>query len=844
MVYPNFSGKNLQGRSFEGQNLTNANFSDANICGVNFSRAILTGANFSNAKAGLRFWQKVVLTLVALSGSTFLGLGSLVFIFCGAVLFPYSLGSSDGGDPIIQESSIIAAGAFIVFFATIVLFGKGLKEASAALIVMGMLFGLLMGSLSGTTAGWVAGIVSMNISVWFGVAMLSLMPIALSGVAQIAGLRAMFLAVGLAWLSGIIGTILGIETTKEVGTLIAGSTELPQKITAIVDDAQEAGLIISSAIALISGYVAWRSWYGDRRFIAISKAVVAFSAIGGTNFRQADLRDADFRGATLHSTDFSNAILTRTNFYGVKKLDRAILNNTILDNLEVRKLLTSGQGAGLSLVGYNLKGANLANADLREINLADANLEAATLEGAILEKANLSKTRALAANFTSAQFSGACLEDWHIDRHTQLERVRCDYIYLRSGERDRRPANGIFKSGQFTKFYNNNLNYIFRKDLEIKPDLVLLKIDRGNFKDGFSVTLQIGKEGETYSKQISGQLSSAPEIPQYYREWQSIYNNGLKDIFRHLKVKYRKIEVINIEPTNFSIEDFLNECWQTRVKFEQSLNCWLNNEVFRPIKEELLQYLNPEASVRTIVQIDRENEILRRLPWHLWDFFDRYPRAEIAVSTLAHQKPNLFTTSRSTLKNKVKILAILGDSTGINIDKDKDFLEQIPDAEITFKCEPNRRELHEKLWMQPWDILFFAGHSSSSLGAETGQIQINPKESLKMPDLKYALKKAVKQGLQLAIFNSCDGLGLARDLSDLDIPQVIVMREPVPDLVAQEFLKNFLIDFARGNSLYNAVRQAREKLESLEDEFPCATWLPVIYQNPAVIPPIWQDLRR
>ncbi|MHC5597349.1 MAG: CHASE2 domain-containing protein, partial [Nostoc sp.] len=104
-------------------------------------------------------------------------------------------------------------------------------------------------------------------------------------------------------------------------------------------------------------------------------------------------------------------------------------------------------------------------------------------------------------------------------------------------------------------------------------------------------------------------------------------------------------------------------------------------------------------------------------------------------------------------------------------------------------------------------------------------------------------RKAIENGLQLAIFNSCDGLGLARELADLQIPQIIVMREPVPDQVAKEFLKYFLQGFAGGESLYQSVRQARERLQGLEDRFPCATWLPMICQNPAQIPPTWDELR-
>ena len=105
-----------------------------------------------------------------------------------------------------------------------------------------------------------------------------------------------------------------------------------------------------------------------------------------------------------------------------------------------------------------------------------------------------------------------------------------------------------------------------------------------------------------------------------------------------------------------------------------------------------------------------------------------------------------------------------------------------------------------------------------------------------------AIEGAVSNGLKLAIFNSCDGLGLATALSSLHIPQVIVMREPVSNQVAQVFFKYFLDAFVGQRlSLYLAVRQARRQLQGLENEFPGASWLPVLCQNPAVELSTWQD---
>ncbi|NES24658.1 MAG: tetratricopeptide repeat protein [Symploca sp. SIO3E6] len=64
-----------------------------------------------------------------------------------------------------------------------------------------------------------------------------------------------------------------------------------------------------------------------------------------------------------------------------------------------------------------------------------------------------------------------------------------------------------------------------------------------------------------------------------------------------------------------------------------------------------------------------------------------------------------------------------------------------------------------------------------------------------------------------------------------------VMREPVVDQVAQEFLKYFLKSFAFKEPFHLAVRQTREQLKGMESYYPGASWLPVICQHPAVMPP-------
>ncbi len=359
--------------------------------------------------------------------------------------------------------------------------------------------------------------------------------------------------------------------------------------------------------------------------------------------------------------------------------------------------------------------------------------------------------------------------------------------------------------------------------------LVVINLGKGDLSDGFStVTVQLWETNNCRPMQFTGSLPAAPEIAQLYRRFQLIY----QALYQHLKGR----SLIEIEPVglnNVSEVDFSDICQQ----LHDQINAWLNSNSFRQIDQQLRARLALDEEFQVI--IETSNDVLRRLPWHLWNFFEDYQKAEVALSTAEYKRVK--SLPRNTV-NQVRILAILGNSEGIDIQKDRAVLEQLPDASTVFLVEPTRQELDRWLYdKQGWDILFFAGHSQSK--GDTGKIHINQTDSLTIPQFKNALRYAIAHGLKLTIFNSCDGLGLACQLADLHIPQIIVMRENVPDLVAQEFLKNFLVAFAGNQPFHLAVRYARERLQSLEDDFPGASWLPMIYQNPAEVPPTWEELR-
>lgn len=349
--------------------------------------------------------------------------------------------------------------------------------------------------------------------------------------------------------------------------------------------------------------------------------------------------------------------------------------------------------------------------------------------------------------------------------------------------------------------------------------LATLIISDGNFESGFPVILQICN-GNLFPATFFGKLPPAAEIPEMYKECQYSPNFWC----RLSKAK-------NVT-TNFSV----SETYKPRVrKLEQYLNSWLGSDSFRPIADKLREKFQLEDEV--LLLIHTENGLLQRLPWHAWDFFSAYHGAEYALGSLGDtekqfqdQKPQPIA-----VKQKLRILAILGNSEGINIQVDRQEIAKFSKADVVFLDNPTREELNRHLWEEPgWDALYFSGHSSSSEDGSTGTISLNKNENLAIADFKFALQGAISRGLQLVILNSCDGLGLAKELAELDIPQAIVMREPVPDKVAQQFLQHLLGALAKGKSLPLALREAREKLESLDNFFPSAMWLPVLFQNQVI----------
>lgn len=377
-------------------------------------------------------------------------------------------------------------------------------------------------------------------------------------------------------------------------------------------------------------------------------------------------------------------------------------------------------------------------------------------------------------------------------------------------------------------------------------EAVLIDVGSGDLNSGFPrVTVQLWVSGYSRPQQFVGSLPAAPVLMELYRHWQSIYTHLCNRLvnteeFRKLpEVKFIELDDdLEIEAegiTNVSQVNFDEVC----QNLKKNLNAWLNSPTFLCIDRQVRSQLDRESEIQ--VSLETNDNFLRRLPWHCWQFFEDYPKAELALS----QPQYIRRVQKQRETQKVRILAVLGSSKGIDLASEQSFLANLQQSQTKFLVNPSQQELNQELLNpQGWEIFFFAGHSQTE--GETGRIYLNENStnnSLTIVQLQASLKIAIANGLKLAIFNSCDGLGLANTLEQLHIPTIIVMREPVPNRVAQEFFKYFLSAYAISHlSLYLSVRQAREQLQILENEFPGASWLPAICQNPAVEPPNWLNI--
>ncbi|MFN6536174.1 MAG: pentapeptide repeat-containing protein [Nostoc sp. EkiNYC01] len=216
----------------------------------------------------------------------------------------------------------------------------------------------------------------------------------------------------------------------------------------------------------------------------LSKADFSFTNISESDFSEVDFTEANFNGANLCNTNLESANLSYSdlNLAQLKKtyfckanLTRANFTEANLHQanlIESKLIKTNFSRANLSLsylLMADLSEAILAEANLSKAMLNRANLNEANFTGANLSEADLFRTQALGTIFILANLTGACLEDWNINSFTNLDYIDCKYVYLKSGQQERRPNSGNFAPCEFTKLFQKSLetvDLIFRNGID------------------------------------------------------------------------------------------------------------------------------------------------------------------------------------------------------------------------------------------------------------------------------------------------------------------------------------------------------------------------------------------
>lgn len=363
---------------------------------------------------------------------------------------------------------------------------------------------------------------------------------------------------------------------------------------------------------------------------------------------------------------------------------------------------------------------------------------------------------------------------------------------------------------------------------------VIIKLGAGRIETGFAtVNIELKQHGKTYWEDRDS-LVAAPALKELLTQWLFLYPTvlNLSSNSRSLAVEFKDDAL-----TNISIQDIK----QIEHNLRRSMNQWLNQSNFSRIVGRIRTTLKPED--RIIITLVSEQQDIWKLPWHFWNIFEDYPHI---VEVFC--KPSFASVSdvRSHRDGKVNILGLFGEDPALELNPQ--FLATLPQARIEILETTSAYKISDLLTgNESWDIFIFNGHGDTIeneiVDSQEGLIYLDNHTPLEIGKLRNDLKCAIDRGLQIAIFNCCRGLGLADRLSDVNIPYIIVMREKIPDRVAQNFLVDLLTKYSQGDNFPTAFKYARERMSRANENFSqFADWLPVLFHNPLSDHVSWKHL--
>lgn len=330
-------------------------------------------------------------------------------------------------------------------------------------------------------------------------------------------------------------------------------------------------------------------------------------------------------------------------------------------------------------------------------------------------------------------------------------------------------------------------------------------------------------------QQIVVTLAYPNELKLKYQEWQRIYlrfyNNGMRG-------RVEDVGSLVAPPV-----DWNSQLIQAEAQLLAAFHHWLRSAELYEIRATIAQATTNIDVFLTCHPLD-----LARLPWEVWEFGAEFGKSSTRKMRIVRTALNRKEAVNHRRRNgKAKILVILGDETGLNFQAEKKAIAALGSlVETTFigwQPAVNINELKTQIVQEiaadsGWDILLFLGHSNES-SLTGGEIAIAPHVALSISEIEQSLITAKSKGLQFAIFNSCQGLSIANKLIDLGLSQVAVMREPIHNDVAKDFLTQFIQALANYQDVQEALITAAQYLQIEKHlTYPSAYLIPSLFRYP------------
>jgi hypothetical protein len=340
------------------------------------------------------------------------------------------------------------------------------------------------------------------------------------------------------------------------------------------------------------------------------------------------------------------------------------------------------------------------------------------------------------------------------------------------------------------------------------------------------------------AQRLSAKISYPEKLTLLYQEWQRTYLSFYKTSLRGRVENSGTLQTLTL--------DWHAKLVQAEAKFLSEFHSWLRSSELYEIRSAITQVSLLSAnsqSTNSNLFLTCDALELARLPWESWEICTElafsFGKINIVRSPINIHKS--VAKQNNNRRGKSRVLVILGDDTGLDFKAEKKAIQKLKHiVEIKFvgwqpgkNIDELKAELQEAITSElGWDILLFAGHSNET-ALTGGEISIAPNTTLSIIEIIPLLNKALEKGLQFALFNSCNGLSIANTLIDLGLSQVAIMREPIHNKVASEFLLHFIQILAQYKDVQEALTSACQHLKLEENlTYPSAYLIPSLFLHP------------